>query len=216
MVFKFISNLKEPEKGITLVEVVVVVIIIALFSLIVIGDFPSMQAQFALSTATHTLAQDLRRAEDLGLSGVKITDIDGNPINVKGYGVYASYTTSVPYNTQYIIYADLDNDHRYDGTFSTTLCGEQANPNTDCPVQIIDISQFNPSLYISSITDSYDNVILGTGISVNFVPPDPTVDILDNYSPTLSYSYDGVKIILSNGIGNRTIFVNNYGLIDAQ
>lgn len=238
MVFKHFSNLNGFNRGITLIEVMVVVFIIVMFSLVVIADFPKVQIKYALSTVTHALAQDLRKAEDLALSGVKVTDSAGNYISVKGYGVYANTNLST---TKYLIYADVatnnstcqDNtscpsneicvsgyctaNHKYDGSFSTTICSEQSAPTTDCPVQIIDVSQTNASLYISSITDSSDNNILGTAVSVNFVPPDPTVNIIDNSATPVSYL--GIKIvlgILGNTANARTVYVNNHGLISAQ
>ena len=69
--------MKKFERGITLVEVVVVIFIVALFTIILISDFPKMLRQLALSRVSYNFAQDLRKAQDLGLSGIALKDKNG-------------------------------------------------------------------------------------------------------------------------------------------
>ncbi|MCX6722403.1 MAG: prepilin-type N-terminal cleavage/methylation domain-containing protein [Candidatus Staskawiczbacteria bacterium] len=89
MVFKLFQNIKKADRGTTLVELIVVVFIIALFSLITVSNFPQIQKQYALSAAAYSLAQDIRAAEDMGLSGAQTLSSDGQIISVKGYGFFA-------------------------------------------------------------------------------------------------------------------------------
>jgi len=199
----------ESGAGITLVEIAVVIFIVALFSTIMISDFPKIQRQFALSRVTYKLSQDLRRTQDLGLSGVRVNDSDENPITVKGYGIYVNLNQSTK---QYIIYADVATigvaDQKYNGNFSTSLCSSQTSPTSDCVIEeIIDISKENPSLYIKSI--KINNVSF-TFTSINFTPPGPIINI-DNLS-----SGNSVGIELSNGSATRTVWVNTSGLIEVQ
>jgi type II secretory pathway pseudopilin PulG len=102
MVLKPVKNINSA--GITLVEIIVVIFIIALFSAIVIADFPTIQKHFALSRASYQLAQDLRKIQDLGLSGVQTKDMIGNTISVQGYGIYINTSQS---REQYVMYADV-------------------------------------------------------------------------------------------------------------
>ncbi|MCX6718694.1 MAG: hypothetical protein NTY81_03805 [Candidatus Staskawiczbacteria bacterium] len=212
MVSKFFSNLKKYSKGITLVEIVVMIFIIALFSLIVISDFPRIQKQYALSRAAYKLAQDLRRTQDLGLSGIKLNDTNGQPITVEGYGIYFDVSNTNPReNIKYVIYADVNGDKKYSGDLSYPFCDEadQGNPiiyplATDCVIDEIDVSKENPSLYIEGIEN-----IMGSYASVNFTPPDPITTI-----DTLNLGQSGINIVLNNGLSARKVFVNTSGLIN--
>ena len=100
----------KSQKGITLVEIIVAVFIIVIFSVMLISNFPKIQDEFAISRAAYQLAQDLRKTQDLGLSGVPLSDASGNlivdingaPMPVRGYGIYILSNSQ-----QYIIYADV-------------------------------------------------------------------------------------------------------------
>ena len=222
MVYKFISNLKGRQRGITLIEIVVVLFIISTFSLILIADFPKIQRQFALSEAAYNLAQDLRSAEDLGLSGAQIKDggVPAKDIPVTGYGVYVNPSMSA---TQYLIYADVKpgtflssdlptpGNTVYDGDFFNTPCSEvnQVRDGAfkkDCVIQIIDIKKENSGLTIDSVDNSAGFV------SINFRPPDPIVNISG-----LNPGKSAVSIVLKNSDGlSRTVSINTAGLISVK
>jgi type II secretory pathway pseudopilin PulG len=219
MVSKFFPNMKNYEKGISLIEIVVVIFIIILFSTILISDFPKIKTQFSLSQGAYKLAQDLRKAQDLGLSGVRLNDANRQPIAVKGYGVYIDISS--PPAEQYAIYADVpdadgNSDQKYSGGSSYPLCEKVdqgypiTNPRiTDCVIEVIDLRKENPSLYIKSISG-----INGTNTSINFSPPDPITKI-DN----LSSGQSAIGIILgltSDSSAKRTVQVNTSGLINVQ
>ena len=208
------SYFRGREKGITLVEIVVAIFIITLFSLIMISDFPKIMKRFALSRATYKLAQDLRRVEDLGLSGIKITDkykvlVTG----VNGYGIYIN-----PTYTQYAIYADIGaeplNRQRYSGipdiTDLSARCDQQDNPVNDCIIETVDISKENSSLFIATpiINTSSNN------ISINFSPPDPITKIDGLSAP---HSEIGIVLGISTDSSiTRKVFVNTSGLIRVE
>jgi len=205
MVLKFFPNIKNLNKGITLIELVVVIFIIALFSLIVISDFPKIQKQYALSSVTYKLAQDLRRTQDLSLSGVSINDANGNAIKIKGYGIYIP---SVP-TTQYIIYADVNNSQTYDSDQYLYCASPQyaeTNKTADCIIDIIDVAKQNSSLHISEIDNINSNYT-----SINFSPPGPTTTI-----DKIILDKSPITISLSNGLTTRTVQVNTSGLINVQ
>lgn len=198
-----VSSFKFQEKGITLVEIVVAIFIIALFSIMAVSDFPRIQKQFALSRATYKLAQDLRKTEDLGLSGIGLKDKQGNSIAAQGYGIYINLGPNGS-TTQYIIYADINNSKTYDASQSCDSSGRTTT--SDCAIETIDLSQQNPSLSISDI----DNI--GTNFtSINFMPPGPTVNI-DN----ISSGYSKIEITLGNGLTTRKVSVNTSGLINVE
>ena len=217
MVCKFSKNL---ESGVTLIEIIVVLFIIALFTVILITDFPKILRQYALSRVTYKLGQDLRRTEDLGLSGIKLLDKNGTPILVKGYGIYFNNNIS---QTKYLIYADVAgaadtttgiglSNQKYDGDFDTTDYCEAVDQTaslrtTDCIIDIIDLTKENQSLSVA-LSDGFDD----NYTSINFSPPAP-VTTIDN----LTAGYSTIEIDLQNTDGaTRAVFVNTSGLIDVQ
>ena len=217
MVSKFSTILKKRESGITLIEIIVVIFITMMFSLILISDFPKIQKQYALSSATYKLSQDFRKTEDLGLSGIKLNDVNGKQIFVKGYGIYISSNSK-----QYKIYADiatLDNpkgNQKFDDTNVACDKYDINNDQGDCIMETIDLAGRNPSLKIMSI-DTIENNNSHTNfnyISINFMPPNPIINIDDETSNV----YSGIKIILGlvDNTSTRTVLVNTAGLINVQ
>jgi hypothetical protein len=206
----------KSDKGITLVEIVVTICVTVLFSLIAIADFPRILRQSALSRGAYKLSQDLRKIEDLSLSGVKIKDVYGSPIDsIKGYGVYIDLSQ----NSQYIMYADIADATNVSGskTFDNAnakMCSEY-NYNLvggdagDCKIEVTDLTKQNPSLYLKRMTNSSGDNITNP-VSINFTPPNPIVDIQGDYP--------GVYIVLglSSQTTERSVQVNASGLINVQ
>ncbi len=220
MVYKLFSNLKNKDKGVTLVELVVVIFLIAIFSTILIADFPRIQRQFALSRVSYKLAQDLRRTQDLGLSGVKTLDKNKNQIAVKGYGIYID-TATQPIK-KYIIYADIDVDNtkkdtqKYSGDSNFPLCNAEVDIKSDCVIDVIDVSKENSNLYIKKVKNLTTSA---TNVSINFTPPNPTINIdgldtINNQPP--DNSRVGIVLGLTSDGSERTVWINTSGLINVQ
>jgi type II secretory pathway pseudopilin PulG len=225
MVSTYFPNLKSAERGITLIEIIVVIFLIAMFSVIIISDYPKIQRYFALSRAAYKFAQDLRKTEDLGFSGVLLNDKKGVPIIIKGYGMYINVSSQPA--KQYIIYADVagapingvrTSDQKYSGDLSYPLCSQvdqQNNENngmrtTDCVMEIINVTNANPDLYIKPVI----NNISGNYTSINFSPPNPNINI-DNLSPG-QFSIGIVLGLTFDPLSTRTVWVNTSGLINVQ
>ena len=213
-----VPSFKPQERGITLVEIILVVFIMSIFFMIVIADFPKISRQTALSRVAYKFAQDLRKAEDLGLSGVVITnDQTPKPVpieTIKGYGIYVDISHQPA--TNYIVYADIDNSKTYNPG-SVEECGKLASssPQFDCIIEAVDISQENKSLSIKSIVDAENEDILGSSISINFTPPGPLVTIKDDIH--ILYSNTKIGIVFQNtDKATRTVWINTAGLIDVQ
>ena len=204
----------SKERGITLIEVIVVMVIVTMFSMILIADFPKILRQFAISRASYKLSQDIRRTEDLGLSGVQI----GQNVKAQGYGVYID----VADDKKYIIYADrgpLDlqghslANQQYDTT--TQYCDQitDLDPNLDCIVESVDISKQESGIYIKEING-------GNGIwaSLNFKPPNPDI-LLKTSATSGSAGENSIEIKLGSSADDsleRIISVNKSGLIEVK
>jgi len=207
----------NKEKGVSLVEIIVVIMIASVFLVIVISDFPKIMRQYALSRVTYKLAQDLRKTQDFGLSGFQLYDggVPPQAILAKGYGIYFDINTD---STKYLIYADVANadgvpSEKFDGDFSTQLCSQVTQTpdqlHSDCVIEVVDIKNENASLsfqIINNLTDGFNST------SINFAPPNPKITI-DN----LDSSKVGVEIVLTNTDGaTRTVYTNKAGLINVQ
>jgi len=204
-------KIKNSAEGITLVEIIVTVFLIAVLSSILIADFPAILRQFALSRAAYKLSQEMRKAEDLGLSGVQVTDNLGAPVSAKGYGIYLSRTTqidiSIPAAKQYTLYADVDNSKTYNASQSCDLPGR--NTSLDCAIETIDISKEEPGVYIKAIIYTTDP----NSVSVNFTPPNPDITI------TALSGGSEVNIVLGLDADpslSKTVSINTSGLIEVK
>lgn len=188
---------KNSEKGITLVEIMVAIAIITLFSMILIADYPKIKRQFALSRAVYKFAQDLRKTQDLGLSGVQLKNGAGNMVNAKGYGIYIN----LPASKQYTIYADtyVPTDYMY--------------TSGDYIIEIIDISKEEPGVFISGIKSGINN-ISNNWTSINFNPPNPYTTI-ENLNP----GQNSIEIVFALSVDpliTRAVSINTSGLIEVK
>ena len=159
------------QKSFTLVELLVAVGIIILLTALVLPDYRAGERQFALQRSASKLAQDLRRAEEMAMSAKEPPTA---PDTFKGaYGI--NFQTN---SSNYILFADLDNDQIYDsGEEIETLPLEKK-------VKISNLSPASP-------------------LTISFTPPDPTVNINpSDSSATITLSNNSqTKIIKENKTG---------------
>ena len=207
------NNLKRTSssRGITLIEILVVVFIIALFSSILVTDFPKIKRQFALTRAVYKMSQDLRRTQDMGFSGQQIEGLD-----VKGYGVYINLNDANLRNKKYIIYADRGNtpDQKYSEE-SFVDCRQQTNPQADCVIEEIDLSQTEPEVIINTIENTAD----GRWVDINFAPPNPATTITELAEDSSGTKFNRAMIIFaieSEPLKERMVSVNTSGLIEIK
>lgn len=200
---KNIFKIKEG-RGITLIEVLVVVFIIALLSTILVGDFPKIRKQFALTRAVYRLSQDLRRTQDMSFSGQSISNL-----GIKSYGLYIDL--NVLGNKKYIIYADRGTtpDNKYSLTTFDTYCSNIIQGYTgDCIIEMIDLSRVEPDVVISLLQNTN-----GQKVDINFEPPNPTITI------TSLVNASRVQILFALGSDltkQRIVYVNTSGLIEIK
>lgn len=125
------------KKGFTLIELMVVVSIMTLLSVSVLANYREGQKKYALAQAAQKLTSDLRKAQNMAISGTGI------------YGQYCGYgitidASSAPYS--YNLYADFSadcslSDNRYSAgdTIVSTMTlpqGIKIDSTTPSPVDI--------------------------------------------------------------------------------
>lgn len=95
------------QKGISFVELIVVISIILILSVISFPFYQSARKNLALERSVVGLSQAIRRAQEMAMSA---QEFQGS-FPAGGYGVYME---SVPGNvTSYVIFADKDNNGKY-------------------------------------------------------------------------------------------------------
>ena len=209
-----ISNLKFGEKGLGLVEIIVVIFIMIVLSSILVFNFPLVQRSFALSRVSYKVAEVFRRAQDLGLSGVVIITDYEERVPAKGYGVYFNRSIS---ETEYFIYADIDEGGNQscelinvseDNYCNKHIVGNSWNYDC-CIIEKFDLTKEHKDLYIKEFKN-----ISGSYTSINFQPPNPTVNINNKIGSEV-----GIVIALRSDGGqeqSRTIWVNTKGLVRVE
>ncbi len=211
IIFKI--KIRDFEKGISLVEIVVAILIITLFSIIVVANFPKIKKQFALSRAVYRVAQDIRKAEDLGLSGIQT--IEG--VEAKGYGFFIDQLVD---NKKYLIYADTNDpaDSKY------TDYGD----SIDYIIEEINLADMEQGVFIERMFVIFSNELESEVdihyLSVNFSPPNPDITITTD-APNPSFSEGVLSIIKKVGIvlsldtdqySKKIIYINSSGLIEIE
>jgi len=188
------------KKGFTLVEVVVVVAIVVLLPMVVIANFPRIKLQFALSRASYTFAQDLRKAQDRSLSSVEYKDSFGVIQAVDGYGIHIDM--AVLGNKKYIIYADKQpGNSQYDSPYPSSI---------DYSFEVIDFSLSEPGVIIKEINNSF-----GNKTSINFNPPNSDTTITTQINPSAT-NVEIVFALESDPSETRVISVNKSGLVQVE
>lgn len=138
------KNYLGQQAGFTLTELLVVMFIISLLSGLVLANHRSGQKRYALSQATQQLVSDLRKAQNMAMSGV---DIEGQ---YYGYGIYIRRLDSVVY---YRIYADKDDDNKYDSgeSLETVNLPEGIEIKATSPASKVDVffRSPEPTTYIN-------------------------------------------------------------------
>lgn len=190
MIFKHITN----NKGATIIELLIVlIIIISIFSITLVADFPRAKMNIALSQAAYTFGQYTRKAQLMALSDPQYKNSQGAMQPVGGYGVYIDMARP----TQYALYADaIPVNMHYDG------------PLTDIVVESIDFSSTQPGIIIKEI-----NNIVGNSTSINFSGPSPKTTI--NPTP-LKEHIEVVFALASEPSKTKTVSINTAGLIEVK
>ena len=93
-------------RGFTLVELLMVISILLIFTAISLPNLKRGDELFALQRAANKLAQDLRIANEMAMAGKLI----GSQFPRGGYGIYFPSTSG-----QYYLFADSNGNSVYDG-----------------------------------------------------------------------------------------------------
>jgi len=177
------------QRGVTLIELIIIILIIGVISAVVIPNYRSGARQLALNRSVHKLAQDIRRTQEMAMSA---RDVLGSVPH--GFGIVLDIDNVDPMIYDIFIYADLGGTEDY--VFAA---------DTEIELAIA----LERGVFIESI-EIPAGVVNSAGI--NFRPPDPTVNI---YSGPSSIE-DRLEITLALEVDpseTRKVVVKRTGLI---
>lgn len=181
------------NKGFSLIEILIVIIIMAILSVVIFANYRSGQQQFVLQRATYKLAQDIRRVQVMaGLveDACKKFDNDFHADYEYGYGIFLEMTPE-PETKKYELIADCNGD------------GKQSSGD-----EIIETIDFEEGIKVKELKIDGLNK---NKISVVFSPPDPSVFIKNGGAGNLAEIVISLEEDLTK---TKTIIVNKAGLID--
>lgn len=181
------------QKGLTLIEMLVVVSITVIFSVMVFGNYGTGKEGLAIERAGQKLQQDLRRVQEIAMSGSLGTGVDA-------VGIYFDEATP----TAYIIYNDTNLNYYYENGVDTV----RETVNIEAGVKICNTATNSGLIDYSEGWPSYP-----TSRSVSFAPPEPVTRIHDdntlrNLSIVLCVTNNNSKIRIVNISNTGRISVN--------
>jgi prepilin-type N-terminal cleavage/methylation domain-containing protein len=175
--------MKKSSRGTTFIELLIVMVIVAIFSGFLLLNWRAGQKQYILQMAAIKLTQDVRRVEQFSAS----TKEFNGQVPLGGYGLYFAAATN-----HYVLFADIKNPGVYNPPCSPK-----------CPVEdgLVEDIQLESGVQISQILPS-------SPLTITFLPPDPTVKISTGYNSVqivLALTTDPTKI--------QTVTINKLGLV---
>ncbi|MCK5044739.1 type II secretion system protein [Candidatus Parcubacteria bacterium] len=184
---KFFDN-----KGFALIELLVAMAIIVILSFTILFDFDTGQKKLALQRDAYKLAQDIKRAQEMAMSGIEIDCDDGLPfVPAVGYGIHFKKSAYKDADGQfYILFAECSGNEQY-------------NSGTDIEVEKIYLIK---GIEITKLKPSDD-------FGIFFQPPDP-VTYISNFETGQTAE---IEISCEDDTSiTRSIIVNNAGLVEVK
>ena len=221
---------KSLQAGVTLIEMIVVVGIIAAVSSVIIFNYSDFSTNVSLRNLTQEVALSIRQAQTYATSVRPIAALGGlSSRTFSGYGM--SFSTvdhstqtdpSFPDSKQFILFADIPRDATQtpDRMYSQApgeSCGAPSSSTIEC-IQAIQIATADKIVGICSGATPYSaddfNCPSNGSVDITFIRPNPDANIITDSSGTVS-SY--AKIVFESAKGLRhAVVIWNTGQISVQ
>ena len=192
------QNIKEKQflSGLTLVELLVSLAIIAFVTAIFVTNYQTANKRTDLIMAAQVLVADIHRAQNNSLGLIKYGDI----IPAGGWGISFDRNRN---KSQYIIFADLDEP----GTERYRYLDE-GEYDIDNGGRIVELP---PLIEISAIRFGGSTTTQRDFANITFLPPDPRTNIFSGGATSTVLEID-LHELKSNSI--KTVRVNFLGLAE--
>ena len=193
----------KRNKGMSYVEIIVVLSIFSVLSSVVIYNYSQFQAKVDIKSLASDIALKVIEAQNSALSG--LLPQSGIPLNWKpAYGVYFNIGSNpVTDNKSFVYFVDLDQDTFFDGSACTLEC-----------LNKVSITAGNT---ISNLTVFYQNGQSASlnDLTVSFTRPNSGATIKSSTNFTSDISYVEIKV-LSPKLPSATIRVYPSGRIQVK
>jgi len=175
--FKFV--IRNSQKGMTLIELVVVLAIFAVLSGVAIFNYGGLQTKVDLTNLANNIALQVVQAQNSASSGLLPPALynPSDPSWKPSYGVYFDMT--IP--KQFIYFTDLNSNHQFDGT--------------DCSGECLNKYTITKNDYISEIRIFPANSTI-TNLTITFTRPNSGANLYSSGADlTTSVSYAQITIV---------------------
>ncbi len=191
------SKTENINRGISLIELLVVVFIIALMSTIVFVGYQGGRERLALERSTHMLAQDIRHAQELAM---RAEDFRGSA-SWGGFGIHLVGAT-----TSYVLFADCDQDRFFTAITGAALsCATATTANRFNQSEELERRLLEEGVRIVSVLPNPSTIV--------FIPPDPAIRINNGAVTSTTITLE----VIVGGLPVTTIIdVNQAGLISIR
>jgi prepilin-type N-terminal cleavage/methylation domain-containing protein len=180
--FKFV--IRNSQKGMTLIELVVVLAIFAVLSGVAIFNYGGLQTKVDLTNLANDIALQVVQAQNSALNGLLPPTLYtlSDPSTWKpSYGAYFDMTTP----KQFIYFVDLNSNHQFDGT--------------DCSLECLSKYTITKGDFISDISAFYTDGSSASGLTnltITFSRPNSGATLYSNGTDlTTNVSYVQITII---------------------
>ena len=188
--FKFV--IRNCQKGMTYVELIVVLSIFAVMSSIVLFNHGKFQAKVDIKNLANDIALKIVQAQKDAMSG----KIQTTPFKIApAYGVYFNPTE----NKSFIYFADFSNDHIFNDGSCYGECLDNINitkGNT--------ISKIEECLTLTE--DCSSSASISSSLSITFTRPNSGA----SFFPSLSVSSNYIRITVSSSDGSFNGYIRVY------
>jgi prepilin-type N-terminal cleavage/methylation domain-containing protein len=209
--------LKNKQKGMTLVELLVVISIFLLLSSIIMFDYNNFQSSVSLQNLSNDIALSVRKAQSYAIGVRAVNDDFSYP-----RGIHFTTGEFDPYGTEsdeqsFIIFSDINGNHKYDQI--DNVCGNPEEYN-ECQEKLsIKSSDLIKFIYLGDNPNDPKEGI----IDITFKRPDPDAIFcyrIDEGDGTCEGNFSVVSIEISNGMEDeeeitRLVKVWNTGQISS-
>lgn len=207
----FKKNISSFQKGMTYVELIVVLSIFSVMTSIVLFNYNSFQAKIDIKVLANDIALKIVEAQKSALAGKwnSAASTDWKP----SYGVYFDLSNSSTKNN-FVYFADLNNSDIFEGnaTFddnNSNICSQECLENI-----IITKGNYISKIYGYSKNNSPSEI--GPSFSVRFTRPDSKAVFIDSFGMEIN-NIDYIKIVISSPSGiNSNINIYPSGRIEIK
>lgn len=216
---------KSTQAGVTLIEMLIVVAIIAVVSAVLMFNYSDFSTNVSVRNLSQEVALAIRKAQTYATS---VRPIEGtnfiSSAAFPGYGIVFStdaptLATVTPTEKRFVLFANIEDglgsEDVYGADTTNNTCGAPSSGSNEC-IEAFTISTADKVVAIcggtaGAYTDTAQCTALGTA-TITFRRPSPDARIIYNGSPA-----DYAQIVLESAKGlTRAVVVWNTGQISVQ